>query len=304
MTDIRSINLNHLLLLDALLTTHSVTEAARRVGLTQSGASNALAQLRLVFDDPLFQRSGRGVRPTPRALDVAPDIHAGIAALSRAVADRVFDPAGLARVFTLAMPDIVQAVVLPVLMQQLRAEAPGVRLQVKTWPQQVVPEGLARGELDLFAGYVQRVGRGLASSPLYDDTYVVLCRREHPALCDGAIELEPWLAAGHVVVSSEVDGPTGVDRALADRGLRRTIAARVENALLLPHLLVDADLVALVDRRLGARLLHPGLIQVAPPLALPRGRVRLVWADTGAPDGGLDWLRQRIHAAAGPSSTE
>lgn len=295
MADIRGVNLNHLLLLDALLATSSVTEAARRVGLTQSGASNALAQLRLVFDDPLFERSGRGVRPTARALEIAPDVHAGIDALTRALADRHFEPGALDRTFSLAMPDLVQAVVLPGLLAILAEEAPGVRLRVLAWTEQTVPEGLVRGELDAFAGYVDRVGNGLDAVPLYDDTYAVLCRSEHPALTAKGISIEGWLAHGHVIVSSEASGPTGVDRVLADRGLRRRVVARVENALLIPHLVRNTDAIALVDRRLGERMRDPGLTIIDPPLGLPRGRVRLVWA-AHAPDPARDWLLEKIRA--------
>lgn len=141
------------------------------------------------------------------------------------------------------------------------------------------------------------VGNG-SSAPLYDDAYAVLCRADHPAVVDGTIELRGWLDSGHIVVSSEETGGTDVDRALADRGMARTIALRVENALLVPHLVQNTNLTARVDRRLGERLVGAGLVLSDPPLNLRRGRVRMVWATPSEADPGIDWLRRRLHEVA------
>ncbi|MBX2801914.1 MAG: LysR family transcriptional regulator [Myxococcales bacterium] len=299
MANVTSINLNHLVLLDALLETGSVTRAAARVGLTQSGASNGLAVLRLVFDDPLFERAGRGVRPTPRALEVAADLRRGLDALDRVLRPRSFDPSELQRTFVLALPDLVQPVILPSLLSEVGLQAPGVGLQVVGWPTQAAPEGLASGEVDVFVGYLPRVDPPLTSLQLYDDAYVLMLRTGHPDLGEsGELPFERWLACGHVVVTDEQHGGTAVDRALADEGHRRRIALRVTNALMLPHVLASTDLVALVDGRLASRLARTGLERLAPPLDLPRSRVRMVWHDRWSEDPGHAWLRSILSSSA------
>jgi len=293
MADVREVNLNHLLLLEALYATHSVTAAARRVGLTQSGASNALAQLRLVFDDPLFERVGRGVRPTPVAQAVAADIEAGIGALRRALAGRAFDPSTMQRRFTLAMPDLVQAVGLPRLLARLEPAAPQCTWRVVAWPEQRVPDAIVRGEHDLFVGYTSELGSDHEHTVLYEDVYVVAARRDHPALRDGTIDLDDWLAADHVVVTSQAEGPTGVDRVLADMGRSRRIALRIENTNLVPAIVRATSLLALVDQRV-ARRFGGDVVVVPPPIALPVGTVRMVWAARMHDDPGLRWLREQI----------
>lgn len=294
-------NLNLLLVFDALIATGSVTRAAERLGLTQSGASNALAQLRGVFGDELFERSGRGIRPTPRALELAPDVRRGIEAFERALAPRTFDRAQLRRTFHLAMPDAVQRVLLPGLLADVAREAPGVDVRVWTWPEQRVPDELASGALDVFAGFVGAVPAEHGSRVLWDDTYVCMLRRGHPALRGGALDVDGWLAHGHVVVSREAAGPTAVDRALADRGLRRRVALRVDNVLVLPAVIRATDLVAAVDRRWATALQDDALVLAEPPVPLPAGRVRLVWHRRADGDAAAAWLRDEIAAQVSPS---
>jgi len=293
MADVRATNLNLLLVFDALVSSGSVTRAAKQVGLTQSGASNALAQLRLHFGDPLFERHGRGVRPTPRALEVAPDVRAGIEAFRKALAPREFSPAGLTRTFHLAMPDSVQLVVVPPLLRGLSDDAPNVAVRVRAWTEQRVPAELASGEIDLFAGFARAVPDGCGVTVLYDDTFVCMIRKKHPALRKGKLSLDAWLSAGHVVVSRDA-GPTDVDRTLADRGRERRVALRVENALLVPALVAASDLTALVDRSWASRIEHEGVRLVEPPMSFGRGRVRLVWHRRLEHDPGLRWFRDRL----------
>ena len=128
--NLATVNLNLLVALDALLAERHVTRAAARVGVTQSAMSNALRQLRALFDDPLFVRGPRGVTPTPRALSLAEPVRRGLATLSEAFAEPRFDPASAERTVVLAASDYVELVLLPPLLARIAREAPGVRLEV------------------------------------------------------------------------------------------------------------------------------------------------------------------------------
>jgi DNA-binding transcriptional LysR family regulator len=290
MPDVRAVNLNLLLVLDALLETRSVTRAGERLGLTQSGTSNALAELRRVLGDPLFVRQGSQMRPTPRALALAPHVRSGIVSLQAALAEPRFDPATARRKFVLAAPDLVQLALLPPLVRELSQQAPGIELAVRTWPGQRVPDGLLTGEIDLFAGFVDHIPQGCGTAVLFDDHYVCLLRPGHPAAAD--LTLERWLALDHVVVTDDPEGTTSIDRLLADQGLRRRIALRVQSFLLVPALIAVSDLVASVDSRLAAPALARGeVVGLPPPLRLPRGRVRLLWAQQAEADPALVWLK-------------
>lgn len=292
--DIRATNLNLLIVFDAVMATGSVTKAAERVGLTQSGASNALASLRTMFDDPLFERVGHEMRPTPLAQSISEDVRRGLESLQRALEPPGFEPSRIDRQFVLGLPDFLQLVLLPELTSTVRRCAPEARVRAVTWPHQRVPDELATGEVDLVAGFFDRIPDEHASSVLYDDQYVCLIRPEHPGLVDGQLTLESWLSYGHVVVTTEESGPTGVDRALGDVGLERRIAVRVDNSLAVPDLVAETDLVAAVDRRWAAKHAMTDRLQTVPtPLDLPAGRVRLVWHRRLESDPAGDWLRRK-----------
>src|SRR6187402_2225780 len=176
-TDIRAVNLNLLLAFDALIHERNVTRAASTMGVTQSAMSNSLAQLRLLFEDPLFRRTPRGIEPTPRALDLADPIRRGLGFLDRALAKRTFDPSRESRSFVLATSDYVEFVLLPPLLGRLAREAPGVRLEVRPWGLHRVPEALARGEADLMIGFYNDVPAHHVEALLFDEHYVCIARK-------------------------------------------------------------------------------------------------------------------------------
>jgi len=119
-----SLDLNLLLMLDVVLAERSVARAARRLHVTPSAVSNALARLRAALDDPLLVRSGRGVVPTPRAAALAPALGRALRDLDQAVHGDAFDPATTDRELTLAMADVIQVVKLPAIVAALATKMP------------------------------------------------------------------------------------------------------------------------------------------------------------------------------------
>src|SRR5215467_7457242 len=117
-------------MLDTVLAERSVVRAARRLHVTPSAVSNALARLRAALDDPLFIRSGRGVVPTPRAAALAPALARALRDLDQAVHGDGFDPATADRELTLAIADVVQVVKLPRIVAALARKMPRARLRV------------------------------------------------------------------------------------------------------------------------------------------------------------------------------
>jgi DNA-binding transcriptional LysR family regulator len=143
-------DLNLLLAFEALVAERSVTLAARRLGVGQPAASAALARLRGLLNDPLFLRGPEGMRPTPRALEVAPGIAAALAELRRTLEPVArFDPAVATRCFALASTDYTSLVLLPAVAAEIGRAAPGVDLQVVGYAKDDVPALLARGALDM-----------------------------------------------------------------------------------------------------------------------------------------------------------
>jgi LysR family transcriptional activator of mexEF-oprN operon len=313
-------NANQLVALAALLQHRSVTAAAKEVGVTQSAMSGTLAQLRELLGDPLLVRVGRTMQPTPRALALVDPLRRAIGALEEVlVAPRAFDPATSEQRFAIALDDRADLIVVPELLRRVRAEAPGVTLQVRAWGRHDAPPELATGELDLAVGVftpgtgvVARAPRSVANSeadasgdarghllqPLFDVGLVTLARRRHP-LVGRTLDLDTFCAIDHVLVTDEPWATGVVDAALARLKRRRNIALRVPRHLSVGWAVAASDLVATIDDRV-ARLLavSHGLQTFDPPVPIRPVPLAMLWHARTDRDPARQWLRERIAGAA------
>jgi DNA-binding transcriptional LysR family regulator len=292
--NISAVNLNLLVALQALIEERSVTRAARRVGVSQPAMSNNLAQLRLLFNDPLFRRTSHGLQATPRALEVAEPLRQGLRLLETSLAARSFDAATTTRRFVIAASDYVEFVLLAPLIERLEREAPGVELQIRPWGLHEVPEMLARAEADLMIGFFEGCPAHHHAQKLFDEEYVCIVRKGHPTVRT-RLTLSRYLELGHVLVSQKPDSPGSVDVALAAKGQRRRVAARVSHFTMVPTLIARTDLVAALSRRVAEpAALWLGLRVLPPPVALPRGTIRQVWHEQMNADPGHRWFRELV----------
>jgi DNA-binding transcriptional LysR family regulator len=296
--NIMSVNLNVLVALDALLEERSVTRAARRVGVTQPAMSNTLAHLRALLGDPLFRRTSHGLEPTPRALSLAEPVRQGLRLFETALSAPSFDPGTAERTFVVAGSDYVEFVLLPPLMQRLSEIAPRVRVEIRPWGLHEIPAALARAEVDLMVGFYDAVPAHHRHEILFEEEYVCIVRKGNPRVRK-ELTLDAYLELGHVLVSQRGDSPGSVDRALAAKGRRRRIAARVSHFLMVPTLVARTDLVAALSRRVVEQLARPlGLRVLAPPLPLPRGRIGQVWHEQMENDAGQRWFRSLVRSVS------
>ena len=307
-------NVNQLVALDALLRTGSVTEAAAAMGITQSSMSSTLAQLRRIFGDPLLVRAGRSMQPTPRALALAADLRAGVAALERVLAGGPrFDPATSRDTFTLALPDRVEAALLADLLDHVRAIAPGIGLQVLPWGRLDPPEGLATGDIDLSVGillperprtgdpwpaFPNPIRTGHHTQQLFDSGLIAMVRADHPRV-GRRLTLATFCELDHVLVTEQAGGRGIVDDALAAIGRSRRVAVRVPRHVLVGELIARSDLVATIDRRVAkAHAKRYGLRLYRPPVALPRGEFGMIWHARTHADPARSWLRAQVAEVA------
>jgi DNA-binding transcriptional LysR family regulator len=296
--NIAAVNLNWLVAFDALVEERSVTRAAQRTGVTQGAMSNTLAHLRELFEDPLFRRTAHGLEPTPRALAVAEPVRQALRLFEATLAPPSFDPMSAERTFVVAASDYVEFVLMPPLMRRLAKEAPGVRIEVRPWGLHEVPTSLARAEVDLMIGFYDQVPRGYRDAILFEEEYVCIVRKGHPGV-RSKLTLARYLELEHVLVSQRAGSAGSVDRALLAQGKRRRIAARVSHFLMVPMLVARTDLVAALSRRVAEPLASPlGLKMLAPPLALPRGRIGQVWHEQMQSDPAQRWFRDLIASVA------
>ncbi|HKY02663.1 MAG TPA: LysR substrate-binding domain-containing protein, partial [Burkholderiales bacterium] len=181
--DIRNIDLNLLVALDALLSERNVTRAAARLGLSQSAMSASLARLRQVFGDPLLLRTAGGMLPTSKAEDLATPVKQVLDEITRIVEQtEAFEPTTAAVKFTIAASDAVEFAILPRLVDHLEKHAPLSRLQVQPSDYTAIGKQLESGDVDLAVINVANAPGAMRSRPLYTERFVVVARREHPRL--------------------------------------------------------------------------------------------------------------------------
>lgn len=299
------VDLNALVALDALIRTQSVTRAAEQLGLTQSAMSHTLRRLRSRFDDPLLVRAGAGMALTPRAEDLQGPLHAALVALARVVeAPGGFDPAHARRRFRVCTPDLFDLLVLPPLLEQLRASAPEVDLALVPAGHPRLAAALGTGEIDLGVVPVAQwapgldPAAGLVRKTIFEDGYRCFVRRDHPATRRGRLGLKAYARLPHLLVSPTGQGGGLVDPLLEARGLRRRVALRVPGFAIAARLVADTDLVLTAPASLE-RVVDPARVRSLPcPLEVEVHGIAMVWHERFGKDPAHVWLRETVHRAA------
>jgi DNA-binding transcriptional LysR family regulator len=283
-------DLNLLVTLDVLLTEGSVARAARRLRLSPSAMSRALARLRETTGDPLLVRAGRGLVPTPRAIELRERVGQLVEEAQGVLrpADTL-DLAQLTRTFTLRAGDGLTETIGPDLMARLGREAPGVRLRfVVKADKDSAP--LRDGSVDLETGVVGKaMGPEVRALALFQDRFVGVVHQGHP-LSLGEMTPARYAAARHILVSRRGLEKGPVDEALEALGLEREIATIVGGFSTALALARGSDLVATVPER------HTGspraeLCTFPLPLRMPTFTVSLLWHPRLDADPAHRWLR-------------
>ena len=230
--NLRRIDLNLLVIFDALMRERNVTRAARRVALSQPALSNALSRLRHYLKDELFVRGPDGMVPTPRALELAPQIHNALAALESALDPLDFDPATAVRTFTIDTNDYIVATSIATLMSRLPDLAPGIDVRILP-PSGRAFERLDAREIDFAVGTYGDVPERFGVLHIDDNAFACLMRADHP-LAQGELDLGRYAAAKHLLITPRGDPVGFVDTALAEHGLTRRIALTVNHFSVVP----------------------------------------------------------------------
>jgi DNA-binding transcriptional LysR family regulator len=289
-------DLNLLFTLDVLLAEGSVARAARRLRLSPSAMSRALARLRETTGDPLLVRAGRGLVPTPRALElrerVSQIVHDAEAVL-RPV--ELLNLKQLVRTFTLRTSEGFVETFGPDLIARVGAEAPGVRLRFVLKPDKD-SSALRDGSVDLETGAVGRTtGPELRAVALFRDRFIGVVRAGH-ALSQGEITPARYVAGQHIGVSRRGFDRGPVDEALVPFGLEReivTIVGGFSSALALAR---ASDLIACVPER-HTGILRAGMFSFPLPVSPPEVTVSLLWHPRLDADPAHRWLRGCVREA-------
>jgi DNA-binding transcriptional LysR family regulator len=286
------IDLNLLVALDALLETRHVTRASQRLGLSQSATSHALSRLRELLGDPLLVRTGAALVPTPRALELEPDVRAILDSIRRTLSAAPFDPAATVRSFSIATADYIELVMMPSLISEIARVAPGVDVVVRPPPEESA--SLASSKIDLLIGVGLPAAPSIHRRALLEDGYSCVVRAGHPVVRKG-LDLDRFVELGHVFITVLGTRGGAVDEALARKRRKRRVVAMVSSFLAAPAIVAESDLVLTMPTRLALRLAPAFDLKVLePPVPLPRYQIAMYWHERMQRDPSHTWLRRML----------
>ncbi len=296
-----SVDLNLLVVLDALLHLRSVTGAARRLNLSQSAVSHALRRLREALGDELLVRVPGGMAPTARSEALIEPLRQALALVGDVVtAPRPFEPATAQRSFRVAAADYAQFVLLPELLRRLALEAPGVDVWIVSAATDDTDRLLQSGEVDLMVGVPPRGSRlgGIRERRLFDERFVCVVRGQHPVI-QGALSLEDYVRLPHAFVAPRGREGGVVDEVLRSRGLSRRVALAVPHFLVVPYAIASSDLIVTLAARIAVAFARSMPLQVLdPPLPIPNFAIHMSWHERWNGDAGHAWFRGLLAASA------
>jgi len=294
--DIRSVDLNLLVVFDAMLQHRNVTRAGEALGLSQPAMSAAVARLRVLFNDPLFVRAGALMNPTPRAESLGAVIRPVVLTIrSEILQPSAFEPASSQRAYTLLTPDIAEMNFLPRLLAHLAEHAPQVNIKTLAMPRHAAASALESGAAELAIGYFPDLQKaGFYQQRLIRSSHVCLLRKGHP-LGKGKLTLAQFLKASHAVVKP--DGREHViEQFLQTKGIQRRVVVELSHFMSLLPIVETSDLIATVPRDLAEFFVQHGEVRyVDTPIKSPVIDVHLFWHQRFQKDSAHVWLRKQIH---------
>lgn len=300
-TNLRAIDLNLLVILDALLQEGSVSAAARRIPLSQPAASLALRRLRDLLGDPLLVRSGTRMLLTPRAQSLREPVARVLQEIAATLQPERFDAATTTRIFRVHATDHVELSLLPEVLQRLGHAAPGARVASLSMDGNTLhSDSVLKGESDLVLGYLQEPPDGFHLKALFLESFVCIARKRHPALRHG-LSLDAFTAARHVLASPQGGNLRGpVDDALDKINRRRFVAASVPRFAVIPGIVAGSDLLATLPARVATRREWRGMIEVFElPLHVPGFTVSMLWHPRQHQSPAHQWFRRLVAECVG-----
>ena len=277
---------------NAILSNGSITAAAETLGITQSGVSKQLKNLRAYFGDELFVRSGRGMAATTKALSISPQISQLIGSFEALQGEIEFDPGDIQRDFVISTTDEVQHILLPPLIKRIAVESPKSRIIFRVLERDYAAKQLESGSVDLAITLNWHVPAHLKQRRLFDDEFVVLCRQGHPIL-KTSLTLKRYLSANHMMVSPLGTAIGPVDEILNSRGHKRSVSLSVPYFMQVADALLGSDLILTLQRRACAELVKQYPLAITDlPIDTQPADYYLFWHRRYDKDSTNQWLRQ------------
>ncbi|MBB3595160.1 DNA-binding transcriptional LysR family regulator [Rhizobium sp. BK529] len=311
----KRLDLNLLRVFNTLMEEESVLQASRKLNLTQSAVSHSLARLRNLLEDEIFVRVGSRMRPTERALELAPIVRNSLYSLEVAIEAGSFDPATTRRTFTVAANDLTTMVLMPLILRSLKEQAPHIDLVIRPVTRIDLAEQIDLGKIDVAIGTFATTASRFRSEPLfsYDDVLITaagvcapmtLDQLQRMTLCvvsfgSGEEGEDGYLSERGLARRSDMFDKAALAKAYASLGQAPRVGLVLPHFLALPALLAVDGYAAIVPRQLGQFLKSSAQAEMHEmPFPTAVLDVSSLWHVGQNRDPAHTWLRQIIHAAS------
>lgn len=294
--NIYRVDLNLLIVFDAIARTRSVTAAAELLSLSQPAVSHALKRLRRALDDPIFVRGRNGLVLTPRVERSAGEVRAILAAIAGVLGNTHFVPSDTKRVFTFAASDYALTTIVPHVARRLRKAAPAATIEVTGVDPGLIGK-LEAGAVDLAFIGEPVAAAGINTQELFKEHFVGLVCRSHPLAARAAksrVTLAQYLAHPHTAVSFGGPGRSPIDITLAAMGKARRIAMVTPSFGGNLASIRGTDLVVSLPSRLATAIDQRGLVLFRLPFDVPDYPYFMGWHGRSDSDEGHVWLRNLV----------
>ncbi|CAM3211308.1 LysR family transcriptional regulator [Vibrio neptunius] len=289
------IDLNLIVIFDAIMREQSITIAAEQLAMTQPSVSKAVSRMRYAWKDPLFIKHGRGITPTPYAKQLWHEISEPLNKISHSVSPPKFDPMTASIQLRVALTDGTSCLFWPRLRAIIEERARAMDLYAVPFKgngQQLLLEA----EVDLVLDYYPTTHEQISVRHLYENHFTCVMRPEHP-LADRFLSLEDFCGADHLLVSLSGDPSGAVDSTLALKGLQRRVAMTVNSFSGAMDLLEESNLISVLPFTVASKSIEKGrLVQKPMPITVPPPTISIAWHRRNQHNRALKWLINEVGA--------
>lgn len=292
---IPKVDLNLIKIFLAIYETGSVSGAAQRVHLTQPSVSYSLSRLRSLLNDPLFHRTRDGMQPTFSADKFYETFRTSLMNIELAIASTSeFNPLLSRRTFRIALSDLGEVFLLPILMKKFRALAPNISIEVVSMEVNQVEDWLFKGRIDAAVGNLTFLKGKVDYLSIFEEFYTCLVCAQHPRI-GKQLTLDQFLNEYHVSVS-RTTGHSLVEDILKKLEISRHVSLTIPHFSVLPSIIPDSEVIACLPSRVAGMFAKNGNTKVMKiPLDLPKFEVGVYWANQLEDTVAQQWLTQTIH---------
>lgn len=293
--NIALVDLNLLVVFDAVMREKNVTRAAKRIGMTQPAVSNALNRLRHLAKDDLFVRTSKGVVPTARAIALSPPIRQAINLVENAFDPASFEPEKSYDTFNVAISNYTASIIFPKLAEILEEKAPNINIRSKQLGDVDLLKELEAANIDfIIAGQQLVEGKNFISESLYEEDFVCVIGKNNPLSNKNKLSVKDFASAKHLMVATTGKAFGFIDYLLNSKGFKRRVAMTINQFLVAPGIIRKSNMILTCSRRVAERFKLEGVKILPIPLITDTLKLKLVWHKRADSNPGIRWIRKQI----------